>query len=333
LFAVSVLTVAVAGVSACGHAGGVETGQSGDAKDGLVLAASSSSSPGWNATIPAFLATPQGAGLKIVPTYGGSGELSRSILDGKTADIVNFAGEPDVTRLARADMVAPDWNAGPTRGSPFGSVVTLLVRAGNPNNIHDWGDLLQPGLEVVTPNPTLSGSGKWGLVAAYTAMSNGNMDPAAGLNFLRTLILEHVKSAPSTGHEATQNFAHGTGDVLITLESNALGAERRGEPVEHITPPQTIRVDNVVAVISGGPHVDAATKLNDYLYTVEAQRLWARAGYRPVDPTVAAEFASDFPTPQKLWTIADLGGWRTIDPSFFDSENGSIMKIFKEAVR
>ena len=45
----------------------------------------------------------------------------------------------------------------------------------------------------------------------------------------------------------------------------------------------------------------------------------------------AADFASDFPTPEKLWTIADLGGWNDVDPALFDKDNGSITKIYKQA--
>jgi sulfate/thiosulfate-binding protein len=330
--AAGALTVAVVGVSACGNAGGEEVAGS-DSKDGLALSAFTSAQSGWNAVLPAFLASPQGAGIKINPTYGASGELAQSVADGKSADLVNFSDEPSVTRLVGAGLVAPDWNAGPAAGGPFGSVITLMVRAGNPKNIHDWADLLQPGLEVVTPSPILSGSGKWGLLAAYAAMSNGNQDPAAGQAFVRTLILEHIKIAPSTGREATDAFLNGSGDVLLTPESSAIDAERRSSSVLHVAPSQTLKVDNLVAVVNKGPHVQEATALKDYLYTPEAQRLWARAGFRPADPTVAAQFASQFPVPEKLWTIDDLGGWNSIGPRFFDSENGVITKVFKEAVQ
>ena len=67
------------------------------------------------------------------------------------------------------------------------------------------------------------------------------------------------------------------------------------------------------------------------LFTKEGQKIWAQAGFRPVDPSVAADFATDFPTPQKLWTIDDLGGWTAVDPALFDKDNGSITKIYKQA--
>jgi sulfate/thiosulfate transport system substrate-binding protein len=84
-------------------------------------------------------------------------------------------------------------------------------------------------------------------------------------------------------------------------------------------------------VVKTTAHADQANALKNYLYTPEAQKLWAEAGFRPVDPAVAADVAKDFPTPQKLWTITDLGGWSTVDPALFDKDNGSITKIYKQA--
>ena len=95
----------------------------------------------------------RGQGRAVTTSYGASGDQSRAVVDGKPADIVNFSVEPDVTRLVKAGKVAKDWNADATKGIPFGSVVSLVVREGNPKNIKDWDDLLQPGLEVISPEP------------------------------------------------------------------------------------------------------------------------------------------------------------------------------------
>ena len=136
--------------------------------------------PGWSKIIPAFAATPEGKGVAVTTSYGASGDQSRAVVDGKPADIVNFSVEPDVSRLVKANKVAKDWNADATKGIPFGSVVSLVVRKGNPKNIKDWDDLLQPGIEVVTPSPLSSGSAKWNLLAPYAAKSNGGNDQQAG---------------------------------------------------------------------------------------------------------------------------------------------------------
>ncbi len=297
----------------------------------LTLVAYAVPEPGWSKIIPAFAATPEGKGVGVTTSYGASGDQSRAVVDGKPADIVNFSVEPDVTRLVKANKVAADWNKDATKGIPFGSVVTLVVRKGNPKNIKDWDDLLQPGIEVVTPSPLSSGSAKWNLLAPYAAKSNGGQDQQAGLDYVTKLVTEHVKTRPGSGREATDVFLQGTGDVLLSYEDEAINVERQGKPVEHIIPPQTFKIENPVAVVTTSPNVDKATALKNFLFTPEGQKIWAQAGFRPVDPAVAADFAKDFPAPEKLWTIADLGGWSTVDPALFDKENGSITKIYKKA--
>ena len=327
------LAVTATVLAACGGGSSDVAGgsQQPAAETTLTLVAYAVPEPGWSKIIPAFAATPEGKGVAVTTSYGASGDQSRAVVDGKPADIVNFSVEPDVTRLVKANKVAKDWNADATKGIPFGSVVSLVVRKGNPKNIKDWDDLLQPGLEVVSPSPLSSGSAKWNLLAPYAAKSNGGKDQQAGLDFVNKLVTEHVKSRPGSGREATDVFLQGTGDVLISYENEAINVERQGKPVEHINPPQTFKIENPVAVVTSGTHLDKATALKNFLYTPEGQKVWAQAGFRPVDPSVAEEFATDFPTPQKLWTIADLGGWNSVDPALFDKDNGSITKIYKQA--
>jgi sulfate transport system substrate-binding protein len=331
--ATTALGVTATLLAACGGGSSDVAGgsQQPAAETTLTLVAYAVPEPGWSKIIPAFAATPEGKGVAVTTSYGASGDQSRAVVDGKPADIVNFSVEPDVTRLVKANKVAKDWNADATKGIPFGSVVSLVVRKGNPKNIKDWDDLLQPGLEVVTPSPLSSGSAKWNLLAPYAAKSNGGKDQQTGLDFVNKLVTEHVKSRPGSGREATDVFLQGTGDVLISYENEAINVERQGKPVEHINPPQTFKIENPVAVVTSGTHLDKATALKNFLYTPEGQKVWAQAGFRPVDPSVAEEFATEFPTPQKLWTIADLGGWNSVDPALFDKDNGSITKIYKQA--
>lgn len=286
---------------------------------------------GYDKVIPAFNQTEAGKGVQFQQSYGASGDQSRKVAAGATADFVNFSVEPDITRLVDAGLVAKDWNANQYKGIPFGSVVTIVVRKGNPKGIKDWDDLLEPGVEVVTPNPFSSGSAKWNLLAPYAAKSDGGKDPAAGLAYIKQLVSDHVKVQPKSGREATETFLQGTGDVLLSYENEALFAERSGDPVEHVTPPTTFKIENPTAVLSASKNLAKAKAFNDYLFTPEAQRLWAEAGFRPVDPTVAKEFAADFPQPAKLWTIGDLGGWKTVDGTLFKKETGSIAVIYDQA--
>lgn len=332
------ITATATVLAGCGGGASDVVGGGGDkdADTTLTLVAYAVPEPGWNKIIPAFADTPEGKGVAVTTSYGASGDQSRSVVDGKPADIVNFSVEPDVTRLVKAGKVSPEWSGDVTKGIPFGSVVALVVRKGNPKNIKDWDDLLAPGVEVVTPSPLSSGSAKWNLLAPYASKSNGGKDQQAGLDYVTKLVGDHVKTRPGSGREAADVFLQGTGDVLISYENEAINIERQGAQkgevaVEHVIPPQTFKIENPVAVVSTSTHLDKATALKNFLYTQQGQKIWAEAGFRPVDPAVAAEFAKDFPAPQKLWTIADLGGWGSVDPALFDKENGAITTIYKKA--
>lgn len=324
--AVSLLSACAGGPSDVVGGGGLS-----NAKTSITLVAYSVAEPGWSKVIPAFNASEEGKGVQVITSFGASGDQSRGVGEGKPADVVNFSVEPDITRLIKSGKVVKDWNTDATKGIPFGSVVTFVVRKGNPKNIHDWDDLLRSGVEVITPSPLSSGSAKWNLLAPYAVKSEGGKNGQAGIEFVNRLVREHVKLRPGSGREATDVFVQGSGDVLISYENEAIAAERAGKPVEHVTPPQTFKIENPIAVINTSAHLAAAVAFKNFQYTAQAQRLWAQAGFRAVDPSVAAAFRDQFPVPAKLWTIADLGGWATIDSQLFDKNSGSITKIYTQA--
>lgn len=326
------LALVVGAVAACqGGASDIVGAEGSNGHTRITLVAYAVPEPGWSAVIPAFNATDEGKDVQVIASYGASGDQSRSVVDGKPADIVNFSVEGDITRLVKAGKVAADWNKDATKGIPFGSVVTLAVRRGNPRHVKDWDDLLQPGLEIISPSPLSSGSAKWNLLAPYAAKSAGGRDPQAGLDFVKELVGQHIKLRPASGREATQVFVQGSGDVLISYENEAIAAERQGAPVEHVNPPETFRIDNPLAVLTTSANLNVATEFKNFQYTEQAQRLWAQAGFRPVDPAVVADFRHRYPAPHKLWTIQDLGGWDVVDPQLFDKNTGAITKIYAQA--
>nr|WP_280221815.1 sulfate ABC transporter substrate-binding protein [Nocardia neocaledoniensis] len=335
--AIAVTAVAALALTACGG-GASDSTDGGTGADGsggsLNLYAYAVPKPGFDKVVPEFNKTEAGEGVQILPSYGASGDQSRKVKDGAEADVVNFSVEPDITRLVDAGLVESNWNADATKGIPFGSVVTLVVRKGNPKGIKDWDDLIKPGVEVVTPNPFSSGSAKWNLLAPYAAKSDGGKNPQAGLDYLTQLISpEHVKVQPKSGREATETFLQGTGDVLISYENEAIFSERNGDPIEHINPPTTFKIENPVAVLKNSKNLAKATAFRDFLFTPEGQKAWAQAGFRPVDPAVATEFAADFPSPAKLWTIDDLGGWKAVDQELFTQGTGKIAVVYDQATR
>ena len=128
------------------------------------------------------------------------------------------------------------------------SLVSFIVRKGNPKNIKTWDDLLKPGVEVLTPNPFTSGAAKWNLLAGYGAKSDGGKNPEAGLDYVRELITEHVKVQDKSGREALQTFTSGTGDVLLSYEYEATTARKKGEELDYVIPDDTIKIENPIAV-------------------------------------------------------------------------------------
>ncbi|RBO88374.1 sulfate ABC transporter substrate-binding protein [Nocardia puris] len=334
--AVALAVLAAVALTACNPGPSDEVGGTGaDGSGGTVnLFAYAVPKPGFDRVVPLFNQTEAGAGVRIQQSYGASGDQSRKVRDGADADVVNFSVEPDVTRLVDAGLVDENWNSSADKGIPFGSVVVLVVREGNPKNLRTWDDLLRPGVEVVTPNPFSSGAAKWNLLAPYAAKSEGGRDPQAGIEYLSRLVSpDHIRVQPKSGREATEAFLQGTGDVLLSYENEALFVQREGHPIDFVVPSTTFRIENPVAVVKNSKNVEKAMAFRDFLFTPEAQRAWAEAGFRPVDPQVAADFADDFPTPDKIWTIDDLGGWPTVDTELFAPDTGSVAVVYDEATR
>jgi sulfate/thiosulfate-binding protein len=304
---------------------------------------------GFDDIIPAFRQTDAGWDVGFSQSYGASGDQSRKVARHVPADVVNFSVEPDITRLVRAGLVNEDWkSAVPFNSTPFGSVVALVVRAGNPKNIHTWTDLLKPGVEVITPNPASSGSAKWNLLAPYAAASNGGQDPQAGLDYVAELVRDHIKVNPKSGREATTTFQTGQGDVLISYENEAIFLTKQNatstasQQVEYVIPPVTFQIENPMAVVNTSENLTQSNQFLQFQFTAEAQHIWAEAGFRPVVPEVIAETASLFPgDTDKIWTIKELGavvgkgidngkdktGWSAVDQVLFGSK-GAITAIY-----
>ncbi len=311
-------------LAACGGSSDTKesSGASGGGDEGdkaLSLVAYSTPQVVYDEIIPAFEQTPEGQGVGFKTSYGASGDQSRAVEGGLNADYVTFSTEGDMRRLVDAGVVAEDWESKqPGDGLVTTSVVSFVVREGNPKNIRTWDDLLRDDVEVLTPNPFSSGAAKWNLLAAYGAND---------LDYVRELIDDHVKVQDKSGREALQNFLGGAGDVLLSYEYEAITAQKKGEKVDYVIPDETIKIDIEAAVTKDAPA--EARAFHDYVLSEAGQQKFADWGYRPVNETVVK--AADFPTPKGLFTIDELGGWEKIDAELFDPENGKIAKIEEEA--
>jgi sulfate transport system substrate-binding protein len=289
----------------------------------LTLVAYSTPQKAFASLIEGFRATSAGKGVSFSQSYGPSGDQSRAVAAGLSADVVNFSLEPDVTRLVKAGLVAPSWSSGATHGIVSNSVVVIVVRKGNPKHIAGWNDLIKPGVGVVTPNPFTSGGARWNVMAAYGAQLKEGKTQAQARAYLSELF-QHVVSQDSSARNALQTFLAGRGDALLDYESEAIADKKKGAAIEYLVPSATILIESPIAILEQG-NKSQAKKFVSYLLSAEGQRLWAQHGYRPVVPGAARP--GQFPTPPELFTIGSLGGWSSVTKQFFEAGTGVVTKI------
>lgn len=329
-FALLAVTAALV-ASACGSSGGKGAGAAtaGGTKQTVNIVGYSVPKPAFDALTAAFQKTPAGKNVTFHAAYGASGTESKAVAAGQPADYVVLSLEPDLTKLV-PKFISPNWDAGPTKGIVTDSVVVIAVRKGNPLHIHSWADLTKPGVKIVTPDPSSSGSAKWNLLAAYESVITSGGTPAQAANYI-TALYKHVVSRAASGAIALSQFEAGTGNVLLTYENSAIQARQSGQSLDYFVPSETVLIQNPAAVTVTAP--PAAKQFLQYTLTKAGQEIVASKGFRPVvpgTPVGVVQGANDpskpFPTPQHLVTVASLGGWTKVDKELF-STSGVITKI------
>ena len=266
-----------------------------------------------------------GETVTIKQSHGGSSAQARKIIDGLEADVATLGIASDIDILAeKASLLPANWQARlPGDSTPYNSTIVLLVRKGNPKGIKDWGDLVKPGIAVITPNPKTSAGARWSFLAAWAyALKQNNGDEAKAKAWIGQLY-KNVPVLDTGARGSTVTFAQrDLGDVLIAWENEAyLALSEFGEnKFDIVVPATSILAQPPVAVVDKNVKRHGTEKLAEaylkFLYTPEAQEIIAKNHYRPLDPTVAAKYASSFPKID-LTTIAQFGGWKTAQPKFF----------------
>jgi sulfate/thiosulfate-binding protein len=271
---------------------------------------------------PAFSDTSDGKDVDFSNSFGASGDQSRAVESGQPADVVEFSLEPDMTRLVDAGIVGSDWNQNQYKGIVTNSVVTLMVRPGNPKNIHSFDDLTRDDVEVIDPNPATSGGARWNIMAIYGSQINAGKSEAQAQDFVKQVIA-NTSVQDDSARDSLNTFSSGKGDVLVGYENEAIQAKQEGIDLDYVTPDSTILIENPIAVTEDAS--DSAQKFVDFLYTDPAQQDFADAGYRPVVKSVFDKNADQFPVPSGLFTIADFGGWSEVADPFF-GDDGWVVK-------
>lgn len=283
----------------------------------------------YNKAFASYWKAKTGQDVIINQSHGGSGKQARSVIDGLNADVVTLALAADIDAVATQGRLLPiNWQSRfPDNSSPYTSTIVFLVRKGNPKGIRDWGDLTQPKVAVITPNPKTSGGARWNYLAAWGwALKQPGGNASTAKEFIRKL----YKSVPvlDTGARgSTTTFVQrGLGDVLIAWENEALLAIKSlgSDKLQLVVPTVSVLAEPPVAVVDKvvlrrGTR-EVATAYLQYLYSKEGQEIVARNYYRPRDPEIAAKYAERYPK-INLVTIADFGGWAKAQAEHF-SEGG-----------
>ncbi len=296
----------------------------------LTLVAYSTPREVYEELIPAFTATPAGAGVSFEQSYAASGEQSRAVESGLPASVVAFSLAPDVTRLVEADLVEPDWADDEHKGMVSNSVVVLAVRKGNPKGIKGWSDLLRDDIEVITPNPFTSGRRameRHGRVrrptrAGQVERGGGRVPPPA------------LPQRPRAGQERARVPAdlrgrQGRRADRVRERGDHRPAEGRGTRLRDPRRDDPDREPDRGRL--GGRTRSTQEKAQafiDYARSEPGQKVFAEKGYRSILPELVE--ADRYPEPESLFTIEKFGGWEKVMADFFDREDGIMAEIERE---
>lgn len=290
----------------------------------------------YNAAFAKYWKAKTGQDVTIQQSHGGSGKQARNVIDGLKADVVTLALAYDIDAIAeKSGLVEKDWQGKfPNNSAPYTSTIVFLVRKGNPKNIHDWSDVVRPGISVITPNPKTSGGARWNYLAAWGYALRKNANDAVKARAFVAALYKNVPVLDSGSRGSTTTFVQRRiGDVLLVWENEAFLAEHEfgNDKLEIVTPSVSILAEPPVALVNGvtdkrGTTTIAREYLN-HLYSEEGQEIAAKNYYRPQLKLVAARHASQFPK-LELFTVKDVfGGWRNAQKIHF-SDGGIFDQIY-----
>ena len=268
-----------------------------------------------------------GEDVTIQMSHGGSGKQARAVIDGLEAHVVTLALAYDIDAIAeRTGWLPKTWQSRlPNNSSPYTSTIVFLVRKGNPKAIKDWDDLLQEGVQVITPNPKTSGGARWNYLAAWAfALHQPGGDDRKAQKFV-TALYRNVPVLDTGARGATTTFVQrGIGDVLLAWENEAFLAlqELGPDDFEIVVPSLSIRAEPPVTVVDRVVDEYGTRKIAEayleYLYAPTGQRIAAKHYYRPVRPEDADPAdRKRFPEVELITVDQVFGGWQKAQKRHF----------------
>ncbi|MBD2553778.1 sulfate ABC transporter substrate-binding protein [Limnothrix sp. FACHB-708] len=266
----------------------------------------------------------QGQDVVVNASYGGSGSQTRAVLDGLEADVVALALAADTKRLEKGGLINPGWESeAPNNAIVTRSVIAFVTRQGNPKAVRNWPDLLKPEVSIITANPKTSGVARWNFLGLWGSVTHTGGSEEQALDYVRQ-VYRKVPVLPKDARESSDVFFRANqGDVLLNYENEVILAGLQGQQSLFYVVPQTnISIEGPVAVVDKIVDRRGTRAVSEafvkFLFTPEAQREFAKFGFRPVEPSVVREFENKFPKVNKLYTVNDFGGWDAVNKKFFD---------------
>jgi sulfate transport system substrate-binding protein len=288
----------------------------------------------YNRSFAEYWKQQTGETVTIKQSHGGSGKQARSVIDGLEADVVTLALGYDIDEIAEAGLIRQDWQQTlDYNNTPYTSTIVFLVRKGNPKGIQDWDDLVQDGVQVITPNPKTSGGARWNYLAAwgYAAQQYGHDEEK--IKEFMTKLFRNVPVLDTGARGSTTTFVEKKiGDVLLAWENEAyLALKEYGSEFEIVTPSLSILAEPPVAIVDKivdrkGTREIAEAYLK-YLYSEQGQEIAAKNFYRPRLESVAAKYKDQFGELNLLTIDEDFGGWKEAQTKHF-SDGGTFDQIY-----
>ncbi|MCF8205736.1 MAG: sulfate ABC transporter substrate-binding protein [Methylotenera sp.] len=290
---------------------------------------------------PAFIAAQKAKGQTVLvnQSHGGSSKQIGAVIGGLEADVVTMNQATDVDQLATSGLTPADWRSRfPNNAAPYSSTMTFLVRKGNPKGIKDWADLARPGVQVIIPNPKVTGNGRYSYLALWgSVIANGGSEAQA--RELVTKVLTNVPVLDGGGRGATTTFTQrGIGDVLVTFEAEVELIENefgKGQ-FEQVNPSISIETDAPVAIVDKVAAKKGTTALAkaylDFHWSAEGQEIIARNNFRPRDPAIFKKHAQRFASIKLFSVDQTLGGWPKVSKTHF-ADGGTFDQIMASIKR
>jgi len=344
-----VAALAVVVAAGCGGSGTPNASASGSCSPGsspvLTLAAYSNPYDAYGKLTSNFAAdwkdSHSGQALIFQMSFGGSTTQAENIVNGFPADLFASSLAPDVELVQQAGLITHDWTQDRNGGIVQAGAVVFAVRPGNPKNIHNWNDLTQPGVQILTPDPSQSGGAKWNIVAAYGASMRGEVPgyakgSTADAQRLLEGIFKNVTVLDKSANDSLKNFEAGNGDVAITYDYQAATSIAAGQDEEIVAPPSTVFIQTPTVVVDTNAEKHCVAPIANafvkYLHSPDAQQIFADVAHtRPVDVEEAAKGTDSVPPISDLFTTDDLGGWDTLIKDTVFGPDGAFTKAFQAA--